>query len=137
MNNIHTNEDYLESSEFKIQRYEDEIPELFHKAHDNYMSGMVNANTYAEALATIHSALDEIGVSLDESLYVDNSGIMGNVGEKYTAADLKQIWENGKDDDPSMMAYTGNYDRWLRDTIEMMSSSDYDDDFDLSTRSLL
>ena len=54
------NEDYLDSAEFRIQRYEDEIPELFHKIHDGYMSGMVNAKAYAEALHKIYDALEEL-----------------------------------------------------------------------------
>lgn len=64
------NEDYLDSAEFRIQRYEDDIPELFHKIHDGYMSGMVNAKAYAEALHKIYDALEELDYedSTNESL---------------------------------------------------------------------
>lgn len=58
-----TNKDYLDSHEFRIQRYEDDIPELFHRAHDNYMSGMLNSRDYADALAKIHTALEDIDCS--------------------------------------------------------------------------
>lgn len=74
-------EDYLDSAEFRIQRYEDEIPELFHKVHDGYMSGMVNAKAYADALATIFSALDEIDYdagSIQENLETEEEQDIGN-----------------------------------------------------------
>lgn len=78
-----TNEDYLNSAEFRIQRYEDEIPELFHKVHDGYMSGMVNAKAYADALARIHSALEELNY-IDESLtegYMDAAETVEDTSE--------------------------------------------------------
>lgn len=61
------NEDYLDSAEFRIQRYEDEIPKLFHKVHDGYMNGMVNAKAYADVLAKIYSVLEDLDYA-DESL---------------------------------------------------------------------
>lgn len=66
------NEDYLDSHEFRIQRYEDDIPELFHKVHDGYMSGMVNAKAYADALHKIYDALIELDYEtddMDESIF--------------------------------------------------------------------
>lgn len=75
------NEDYLNSAEFRIQRYEDEIPELFHKVHDGYMSGVVNAKAYADALATIFSALDEIDYdasNIHENLETEDEQDIGN-----------------------------------------------------------
>lgn len=74
------NEDYLDSAEYRIQRYEDDIPELFHRVHDGYMNGMVNAKAYADVLAKIYSVLEELDY-VDESLkesYMDtHEGVDG------------------------------------------------------------
>lgn len=51
------NEDYLDSAEYRIQRYEDEITEILPKLHDQYMTGMINANFYAEVLKNVYNAL--------------------------------------------------------------------------------
>ena len=61
------NEDYLDSAEYRIQRYEDDISELFHRVHDGYMNGMVNAKAYADVLAKIYSVLEDLDYA-DESL---------------------------------------------------------------------
>lgn len=90
------NEDYLDSHEYRIQRYEDDIPELFHRAHDNYMSGMLNPRAYADALARIYNALEEIDVpsATDESLtesYMDTHEGVAHVDTLDLMAALKSV----------------------------------------------
>ena len=70
------NEDYLDSAEYRIQRYEDDIPDLFHRLHDGYMSGMVNARAYADVLAKIYSLLEELdyGTEIDEAMNLTPEG---------------------------------------------------------------
>lgn len=90
------NEDYLDSHEYRIQRYEDDIPELFYRAHDNYMSGMLNAKAYADALARIYNALEEIDVpsATDESLtesYMDTHEGVAHVDTLDLMAALKSV----------------------------------------------
>lgn len=72
---VAVNEDYLDTPEYAIQRYEDDIPELFHHIHDGYMTGMVNAKAYADALRTIYSTLEELNYLNEgkEEIKVDNS----------------------------------------------------------------
>lgn len=247
------NEDYLSSPEYRIQRYEDDIPDLFHKVHDGYMNGMVNAKAYADALTKIYSILEELdytdesieegymdnhaskeediefvmseyipdsyliefvkrveknkylvgvedevvtvefdpnwseyvytiegkgpyshssyefiardvydfvmsrrpsqeyddnfddlssfnessevkkadalyGVKRDDTLaearYSDTNGIMGSAGSTYSDSDLRKAWEEGKDSDPSMQAYNGDFDSWKKDTVANMSKNE-------------
>ena len=87
------NEDYLDSAEFRIQRYEDDIPELFHRVHDGYMRGMVNAKAYADVLAKIYSVLEELDY-VDESLkegYMDAHDGMNHVDTLDMMAALRAV----------------------------------------------
>lgn len=87
------NEDYLDSAEFRIQRYEDDIPELFHRVHDGYMKGMVNAKAYADVLAKIYSVLEELDY-VNESLkegYMDAHDGMNHVDTLDMMAALKAV----------------------------------------------
>ena len=72
---------------------------------------------------------DEDGLDnpYDESLtesnrgqsFVDASGVMGNVGETWTVADLRNYWEEEKDYDPELQDYD-SFDSWVIDTIDLM-----------------
>lgn len=87
------NEDYLNSPEYRIQRYEDDIPELFHRVHDGYMNGMVNAKAYADVLAKIYSVLEELDY-VDESLkegYMDTHEGVAHVDTLDLMAALKSV----------------------------------------------
>ena len=87
------NEDYLDSAEYRIQRYEDDIPELFHRVHDGYMNGMVNAKAYADVLAKIYSVLEELDY-VDESLkesYMDTHEGVAHVDTLDLMAALKSV----------------------------------------------
>ena len=53
------NEDYLDSAEYRIQRYEDDIPELMAGMHNDYMEGKLDAARYAEVLKKVYDALSE------------------------------------------------------------------------------
>lgn len=89
----HVTEDYLDSAEFRIQRYEDDIPELFHRVHDGYMNGMVNAKAYADVLAKIYSVLEELDY-VDDSLkesYMDTHEGVANVDTLDLMAALKSV----------------------------------------------
>lgn len=59
----------MDSPEYKIQRYEEDIPELFATLHDNYMTGNLNAKAYAEVLQKVYDALtvdvSELGLNED------------------------------------------------------------------------
>ena len=67
--------------------------------------------------------------SLTEARYTDTNGIMGRSGATYSDADLRKAWEEGKDSDPSMQAYNGDFDAWKKDTIGNMSKNEA---FDMS-----
>ena len=196
------NEDYLDSAEYRIQRYEDDIPELMAGMHNDYMEGKLDAARYAEVLKKVYDALSEFdykntmispktaagkrvldalnkldeevdaynpldkddkdykdfeydddfddlssfnecsdvkradvlyGVERNESLtearYTDTNGIMGRSGAAYSDADLRKAWEDGKDSDPSMQAYNGDFDAWKKDTIGNMNKNEA---FDMS-----
>lgn len=92
----HLNENqvkFLDSAEFRIQRYEDYISELFHKVHDGYMNGMVNAKAYADVLAKIYSVLETLDY-VDEPLkesYMDVHEGMNHMNTLDMMAALKSV----------------------------------------------
>lgn len=51
------NEDYFDTAEYRIQKYEDDIPELMAGMHDDYMEGKLAAEFYAKALEKVYNAL--------------------------------------------------------------------------------
>lgn len=67
--------------------------------------------------------------SLTEARYTDTNGIMGRSGATYSDADLRKAWEDGKESDPSMQAYNGDFDAWKKDTVGNMSKNEA---FDMS-----
>ena len=70
---------------------------------------------------------------LVEAVYTDTNGIMGIAGETYTTAELRKIWNDNHNDDPSMVNYNGDYDKWVSDTLAQMSrNDDVDEAFDMS-----
>ena len=70
---------------------------------------------------------------LVEAVYTDTSGIMGIAGETYTTAELRKIWNDSHNDDPSMAKYNGDYDKWVSDTLAQMSrNDDIDEALDMS-----
>lgn len=56
---------------------------------------------------------------LKEDRYVDGTGVMGDVGETWTVADLRNYWEEEKDYDPELQDYD-SFDSWVTDTIDLM-----------------
>lgn len=53
------NEAYFDTAEYRIQKYEDDIPELMAGMHDDYMEGKLDAASYAEVLKKVYDALSE------------------------------------------------------------------------------
>lgn len=51
------NEAYFDTPGYRIQRYEDDIPELMAGMHDDYMEGKLAAEFYAKALEKVYNAL--------------------------------------------------------------------------------
>ena len=51
------NEAYFDTAEYRIQRYEEDIPELMAGMHDDYMEGKLAAEFYAKALEKVYNAL--------------------------------------------------------------------------------
>lgn len=55
-----------------------------------------------------------------ETMYRDDSGMLGTAGEVYTIEDLQNYWNSSKDDDPSLAAYT-DMRSWLDDTLPYLT----------------
>lgn len=55
-----------------------------------------------------------------ETMYRDDSGMLGPSGEVYTIEDLQNYWNSSKDDDPSLAAYT-DMRSWLDDTLSYLT----------------
>lgn len=52
--------------------------------------------------------------------FTDKSGIMGEVGAKYTVNDLADYWTNNNGSDPVLANYNGDWKKWLDDTLPQM-----------------
>ena len=57
--------DAIDSPEYRIERYEMDLPDLMNTIHDAYMFGKVSVYQYAEALKTAYDALDNVEISKD------------------------------------------------------------------------
>ena len=57
--------DTIDSPEYRIERYEMDLPDLMNTIHDAYMFGKVSAHQYAEALKAAYDALDNVEISKD------------------------------------------------------------------------
>ena len=72
---LNENQDkFLDSAEYRIQRYEDDIPELMTGMHDDYMEGKLDAARYAEALRKVYDALSECDYKYTMSAPVVTNG---------------------------------------------------------------
>lgn len=77
-----------------------------------------------DAIAGINAATNTCGigvkpvVSADE-LYIDDSGMLGEPGARYSYHELKQIYDEGKEYDPVIREYS-TFDDWFNDTSEYL-----------------
>ncbi len=74
---LNIREDYLDSADYRIQRYEDDISDLIERLHKGYVSGMVNAKAYADALARVYTILEELDyaeTSTNEAMNLNSEG---------------------------------------------------------------
>lgn len=68
---------------------------------------------------------------VESATYIDVGGGFGEVGEKYTDEDLRAIWDEDHEGDPSMAEYGEDFDQWYSDTINnFMKRVDDEDDYD-------
>lgn len=81
---------------------------------------LVESLSVEEAFKVL-SVESEASHILNESIYKDTSGIMGDLDAAYSIEDLKAAWEEGKDSDPSMLEYGDDFDSWLEDTVANMT----------------
>ena len=86
-------------------------PEDFARAIKNRISMLSGINSSE----TVMSSCDEC--------FKDVNGLFGDVGEILTIAQMREYWEENKDDDPVLMEYR-NYKEWLKDTLDNMESVD-------------
>lgn len=70
------NEEYFDTAEYRIQKYEDDIPELMAGMHDDYMEGKLDAARYAEVLKKVYDALAECDhkQTMSEPVVTNGSG---------------------------------------------------------------
>jgi len=96
-------EDYLDSAEFRIQRYEDDIADLMYRLHDGYMNGRIYAKAYADALAKAYSIFEELDYEIEESLF-DKKPHRFTIGDKIRL-------DNGNKG--TVRANQMSWDKWL------------------------
>lgn len=83
-------------------------------------------NASEDVLELIDSHLQQS--ALEEGLYTDLQGVLGEVGVKYSDDDLEYIWEISQDD-PVIANYNGDYDAWKRDTLSYMSENELEESY--------
>lgn len=109
---------------------------MSHRSGDEYDDDFDDLSSFNEC-SEVKRADALYGVEkrdeLVEAVYTDTNGIMGIAGETYTTAELRKIWNDSHNDDPSMAKYNGDYDKWVSDTLAQMSrNDDVDEAFDMT-----
>ena len=132
---------YAEDNE--IHLYVSGYCDFYGKTCDRYV--IVDSNSDAD---TIYEALEEaardIGISkcqhdiensVDEitssTEYLDINGILGEPNVRYSSEDLRSIYEEGKDHDPSISQYD-SYESWFKDTEQYLDEI-YSDKEDIAS----
>ena len=132
---------YAEDNE--IHLYVSGYCDFYGKTCDRYV--IVDSNSDAD---TIYEALEEaardIGISkcqhdiensVDEitssTEYLDINGILGEPNVRYSSEDLRSIYEEGKDHDPSISQYD-SYESWFKDTEQYLDKI-YSDKEDIAS----
>lgn len=64
-----------------------------------------------------------------ETTYIDDSGIMGEIGDTWTVSELRQYWDAEQMNDPVLSDYD-SFDSWLEDTTSQMTKMNYTSDYD-------
>ena len=73
-------------------------------------------------------ACDKITAST-ETTYIDDSGIMGEIGHTWTVSQLRQYWDAEHMNDLVLSEYD-SFDSWLEDTTSNMTEMDFTSDYD-------
>lgn len=61
-----------------------------------------------------------------ETTYVDDNGIMGEIGDTWTVSELRQYWDAEQMNDPVLSDYD-SFDSWLEDTTRNMTLIEEDE----------
>lgn len=73
-------------------------------------------------------ACDKI-TAASETTYIDDSGIMGKIGDTWTVSELRQYWDAEQMNDPVLSEYD-SFESWLEDTTSQMTEMDFTSDYD-------
>ena len=97
------------------------------------LSRRMKSDNTEQMLDAFQNRIEQLGgdvnvtssTSIACTTYVDEQGVLGEVGATYTDHDLMEIWESEHEGDPSMMEYD-SYDDWYDDTIQWLKEVDED-----------
>lgn len=64
-----------------------------------------------------------------ETTYVDDNGVMGEIGDTWTVSELRQYWDAEQMNDPVLSDYD-SFESWLEDTTSQMTEMDFTSDYD-------
>ena len=114
----------FDSDECKIQQCENDIDDLFQKAHTKYIYGRINTETYSKTLAKIHHMLAELDYddlvndALTEDLNIDD--IKDELQQKLRQRGLQLNPEKNNLDAAAEYILMGgsdySVDQWIEDT---------------------
>ena len=86
--------------------------------------------TAEQMLQAFENKINELGgTSIEESTsveaarYIDTQGVFGEPGSSVTEEELREYWDNEKDNDPVLQEYD-SCDTWVRETLGWMEIAD-------------
>ena len=100
-----------------LDAFEDRIAELSVQSSTDIEAGCHADEDIEAACEEKLEASEEVSISATDSeeLYKDVSGALGDNDAVYSLADLKQLWNEGKDGDPVIAEYK-SFQEWFNDT---------------------
>ena len=88
------NEEYFDTHEFRILKYEEDIPELMAGMHDDYMEGRLAAEFYAKALEKVYNVLAECDhkYTLSQGIKTEDETIR-NIFTESTNEEMNELFD--------------------------------------------
>lgn len=123
------NEEYFDTAEYRIQKYEDDIPELMAGMHADYMEGKLDAARYAEVLKQVYDVLADCDYKYAMTAPVETMTDELNESSNVEEALVEGIIEDEPAiDDPAVDTATESVE-CEEDTSDCEEEFDYDDEY--------
>ena len=123
------NEEYFDTAEYRIQKYEDDIPELMAGMHADYVEGKLDAARYAEVLKRVYDVLADCDYKYAMTTPVETMANELNESSNAEEALVEGIIKDEPAiDDPAVDTATESVE-CEEDTSDCEEEFDYDDEY--------